>query len=66
MRGHQKVHLLVLCLRLMQCYDHVQSRQAPYQFRPMECVSTGTRLGRFNILPSDSLDRYHHQVQFSL
>jgi len=34
----------------VQCYEHIQSRQSPYRFRPMECVATRTR--RFLLLPS--------------
>jgi len=34
----------------VQCYEHIQSRQSPYCFHPMECVATRTR--RFHLLPS--------------
>ena len=34
----------------VQCYEHIQSRQSQYRFRPIECVATRTR--RFNLLPS--------------
>ena len=34
----------------VQCYEHIQSRQSPYRFRPMECIATRTR--RFDLLPS--------------
>ena len=34
----------------VQCYEHIQSRQSPYRFRPMECVATRTR--RFHLLHS--------------
>jgi hypothetical protein len=32
----------------VQCYEHIQSRQSQYRFRPMECAATKTR--RFNLL----------------
>src|SRR6266581_1538353 len=34
----------------VQCYEHIQSRQLQYRFRPMECVATRTR--RFKLLHS--------------
>lgn len=34
---------------VVQCYEHIQSRQSPYRFRLMECA---TRTRCFNLLPA--------------